>query len=143
MKQNRTLQTVFAIWTASAFAVSIAWLLAVVLSTSGCKTSPNAVAYKSVASIQSGVKTTMTAWYDYVVDRRAEIAALPVADRGSMEHDLLVNEGKVVAALGKYQETARATQAIIASTPATGPPDTSAMATAAIQLATLINSISK
>ena len=76
----------------------------------GCKATPQQVAYKSADAVVSSVDIAMQGWADYVVAERRRIAALPQADQLGPKSDLLRKEGRVATAYGRYQqacETAR------------------------------------
>jgi hypothetical protein len=68
----------------------------------GCKTSPETVAYRSVATTAASVDTAMRVYSRWAAQEEAAIAALPAADRGSRESDLLRLDGKVLQAYTKY-----------------------------------------
>lgn len=74
----------------------------------GCKSSPNQIAYKTTAATVASVDSAMQAWAQYVVTERARIAALKPIDQGGQAADLLRMEGKVREAFGKYQSAVAA-----------------------------------
>lgn len=86
-------------------------LCAIPIISTGCKSTPHQIAYKSADAVVSSVDIAMHGWADYVVAERRKIAAMPAIDRGSREADLLRKEGKVANALGEYQSAMRAAQA--------------------------------
>jgi hypothetical protein len=69
----------------------------------GCKTSPETVAYRSVATTAASVDTAMRAYSRWAAREEAAIAALKPDDRGSRESDLLRLDGKVLQAYTKYR----------------------------------------
>lgn len=78
-------------------------LLGGICSETGCKATPNQVAYKSAAATVATVDSAMQAWAQYVVIERSRIASLKPIDQGSQAADLLRAEGKVRDAFGRYQ----------------------------------------
>lgn len=68
----------------------------------GCKSTPNQIAYQSADAVISSVDLAMRGWADHVVSERKRIKSLPASDRGTAEADLLRKEGRVASALGKY-----------------------------------------
>lgn len=68
----------------------------------GCKTSPETVAYRSVATTAASVDTAMRVYSRWAAREEAAISALPAADRGTRESDLLRLDGKVLQAYTKY-----------------------------------------
>lgn len=72
--------------------------------TTGCKATPQQVAYKSADAVVSSVDIAMQGWADYVVAERRRIAALPAADQLEPKAELLKREGRVATAYGRYQE---------------------------------------
>lgn len=78
-------------------------LLTGIVAETGCKSTPNQIAYKSAAATVATVDSAMQAWAQYVVTERARIAALKPIDQGSQAADLLRAEGKVREAFGRYQ----------------------------------------
>jgi hypothetical protein len=79
--------------------------------TSGCRTSQTTIAYKSVASLQVGVSTALSAWADYVVATRAKLAALPDGpEKLASQAKLSERELVVRKALDRYKLAASAAQ---------------------------------
>lgn len=91
----------------------------------GCKSTPATLAFKSVSTVEAGVKGALTGWADHVVEQRRLIAALPAADQASANASLTAQEDKVRAALTTYKKAAATAQAAMAigatanTTPAT------------------------
>jgi hypothetical protein len=83
--------------------LSIGLMLMPITILPGCKTSPETVAYRSVATAAASVDTAMQAYSRWAAREEAAIAALKPADRGSRESDLLRLDGKVLSAYAKYQ----------------------------------------
>lgn len=75
--------------------------------TTGCKATPQQVAYKTAEAVVSSVEIAMQGWADYVVTERRRIAALPPADQLGPKSELLRKEGRVATAHGRYQEACK------------------------------------
>ncbi len=90
-------------------------LLPVTLTSTGCKSSPTMIAYKSADAVVSSVDVAMMAWADYVVAERLRINDLPPIERGSLGTDLLRKEGKVQMAHGRYRDAMRVSRAAVNS----------------------------
>jgi len=69
----------------------------------GCKSTPNAISYNTTAATVATVDAGMQAWADYVHQQHARMAALPLIDQGAQNSQLLVIEGRVREAYGRYQ----------------------------------------
>jgi len=120
----------------------VALALCVALSVTGCASKPATVAFKSTAAMQATVKTTMDAWYDYVVKTKADLKKLPAAESMGPASELLKNEGKVMNALERYKQAAAAAQiAVNAAYASQTDPPSSVIADAAVNLITLVNSL--
>lgn len=106
---------------------------------SGCKSSPNQIAYTTTAATVATVDSAMQAWAQYVVTERARIQALKPIDQGSQAADLLRAEGKVREAFGAYQSAmAAANLSLAVGDTSTAPPE---VAKAAAQLLGAIQTI--
>jgi hypothetical protein len=91
--------------------LSLSSVAGVVVLTSGCRTSQTTVAYKSVASLQVGVSTALTAWADYVVATRSKLAALPDGPQKlAGQAKLSARELVVRRSLDRYKLAASAAQ---------------------------------
>ena len=100
----------------------------------GCKSSPNQIAYTTTAATVETVDTAMRAWAQYVHTERARIASLQPIDQGSQGADLTRLEGRVRDAYGKYQQAAAVANVGISvadGTPAA--PEVAAAAAALVQ----------
>lgn len=106
----------------------------------GCKT-PQQAAYQSADAVISSVDVAMRAWADYVVAERAAIRALPPAERGSRESDLLRREGRVVIAYGRYQDAMRVSEASVAAAIGDGKALPQNVGASAVELVNLIRSL--
>ena len=92
-------------------------------------TSTKQTAYKSIASVQSGVEVALTTWAEYVVNRKREIAAMSEgAEQNAAIIQLASRELKARAALEAYKTTAVAAITVAKSggAPAPAPLITSA-----------------
>ena len=81
----------------------------------GCKNTPNAIAYKTTAATIATVDAGMQAWASYVHQENARMASLPLIDHGSQHSKLLVIEGRVREAYGRYQSAISAANAGISA----------------------------
>jgi hypothetical protein len=79
----------------------------------GCKSTPNQIAYQSADAVVSSVELAVRGWSDHVVSERKRIKAMPALDRGTAESDLLRKEGRVIDALGKYHAAMEAAEVAV------------------------------
>lgn len=79
----------------------------------GCKATPNQVAYQSAKTVTTSVSVAMSAWYDWLVAEEHRIAALPVIEQGSRRSELIKKDGRVRVVYGKYQASMRASEAAV------------------------------
>lgn len=108
----------------------------------GCAGTPEGRAFQTIASIQATVSTSLNAWADHVVARRAQIAKLPAEEQLGPKSDLLKQEGRVVAALGRYQEAAAAAEkGVNAALDAGVAPASAAMVAAAAEFSSVVESL--
>jgi hypothetical protein len=101
-------------------------LMGLAITNTGCKTGgTNNTAHNIAETTLLTADTAMQAWAEYVVRREGEIAKLKLTDpdkAASQAHALLLNEGKVAAAFGNYQDAAQiAIKAAAASTNGSAP----------------------
>lgn len=101
------------------------------VTTTGCKATPQQVAYKSADAVVSSVDIAMQGWADYVVAERRRIAALPASEQLGPKSDLLRREGRVAKAYGEYQEAYESAHAAVKLAIATKQPLPSAVNAAA------------
>jgi hypothetical protein len=83
------------------------------VSTTGCKATPERAAYKTADAVVSSVDVAMRGWADYVVAERRRIAALPPVDQLGQKADLLRKEGRVATAYGHYQDSMNVAEAAV------------------------------
>lgn len=83
------------------------------VTTTGCKATPEQAAYKTADAVVSSVDIAMHGWADYVVAERKRIAALPPVDQLAPKADLLRKEGRVIEAYGKYQQAMTLAEAAV------------------------------
>tara|TARA_R110000868_G_C10614226_1_gene741668 strand:- start:238 stop:636 length:399 start_codon:yes stop_codon:yes gene_type:complete len=82
----------------------------------GCKTSQATIAYKSIASVQSGVEVALNAWAQYVTNRKREISAMPEGpEQNAAVIQLASRELKARAALESYKAAAVAAVSVARS----------------------------
>ena len=79
----------------------------------GCKATPNQVAYQSAKTVTTSVSIAMSAWYDWLVAEEHRVAALPAIEQGSQRSELIKRDGRVRDAYGKYQAVMRASEASV------------------------------
>lgn len=79
----------------------------------GCKSTPNQVAYQSAKTVTTSVSVAMSAWYDWLVAEEHRVAALPAIEQGSRRSELIKMDGRVRVAYGKYQASMRAAEASV------------------------------
>lgn len=78
--------------------------IALVFAVTGCKSSPNAIAYKTTAVTVATVDTAMQAWGTYVRAERARVATLAPDAAVVPAAQLAVIEGKVRVGFAEYQK---------------------------------------
>ena len=105
--------------------------LGLVTATTGCSAPQSAIAYKTIASVQSAVQTSLDAWSEYVANRKREISAMPEgAEQSAAVIQLANRELKARAALEAYKTAAVAAITVARSGSAPAP---SALISAASQ----------
>lgn len=97
----------------SSLILSVVLLSAPLTLTTGCKSTPQQIAYKSTASLVHSVDVAMSGWADYVVAERQRIASLSPGDRLGASSDLLRREGNVLNAYAKYQAYMRSASHLV------------------------------
>ena len=107
----------------------------------GCKSTPNQIAYQSADAVISSVDLAMRGWADHVVSERKRIKALPAADRGTAEADLLRKEGKVASALGKYHAAMESAEAAVGAAFTQGKPLPETVGAAASALLAILKEV--
>lgn len=109
--------------------VPVASIVATSSALTACK-STKQTAYKSIASVQSGVEVALTSWAEYVVNRKREIAAMPEgAEQNAAVIQLASRELKARAALEVYKTAAVAAITVAKSGGAPAPAPLIASAT--------------
>ena len=78
--------------------------IALVFASTGCKSTPNAIAYKTAAVTVATVDTAMQAWGTYVRAERARVATLAPDAAVVPAAQLAVIEGKVRVGFAEYQK---------------------------------------
>lgn len=69
----------------------------------GCKSTPQQIAFNSTEGIVKSVDIAMKEWYRWLVAEERRVAALPAIDQGSQRADLIRKDGRVREAYGRYQ----------------------------------------
>lgn len=109
----------------------------------GCKSSPNQIAYKAADAVVTSVDVAMSVWYDYVVSEEHRLSKLPAAERGTASADLLRKEGRVINAHARYLEAMRVSRAAVNATLAAKGPVPANVAAAAAEVLTAITEARK
>jgi len=81
--------------------------LGLVTATTGCKATPQATAYKTIASVQATVSTALGVWADYVVAQDVKIEGMPPDQREAASNELGDKEAKARGALAAYKIAAK------------------------------------
>lgn len=69
----------------------------------GCKATPQQIAFNSTEGVVKSVDIAMKDWYRWLVAEERRVAALPPIDQGSQRADLIRKDGRVREAYGRYQ----------------------------------------
>lgn len=80
--------------------------LGLVTATTGCKSSQATIAFRTVASVQTAVRSSLDAWGDYVVATERRISSLPDDQRATATDTLNSRRGLVRVAIARYQQAA-------------------------------------
>lgn len=108
------------------------------VASTGCKSTPHQVAYKTADAVVSSVDVAMRGWADYVVAERRRIAKLPTAEQLGPKSELLKREGRVVKAYGEYQQAMTLAEAAVKLAIANGtPPPANVGAAASLVVSTI------
>jgi hypothetical protein len=78
-------------------------MLALAPAFTGCKATPQQIAFNTTEGVVKSVDIAMREWYRYLVTEERRVAALPPIDQGSQRADLIRKDGRVREAYGKYQ----------------------------------------
>lgn len=99
----------------------------------GCKATPQQIAFNSTEGVVKSVDIAMREWYRYLVTEERRVAALPPIDQGSQRADLIRKDGRVREAYGRYQA---AMSGVEVAAMGTGqiPPDASQAAAALLRI---------
>jgi hypothetical protein len=99
----------------------------------GCKSTPQQIAFNSTEGVVKSVDIAMREWYRYLVTEERRVAALPPIDQGSRRADLIRKDGRVREAYGRYQ-TAMGSVEVAAVSTGQIPPDASQAAAALLRI---------
>jgi hypothetical protein len=69
----------------------------------GCKSTPQQIAFNSTEGVVKSVDIALKEWYRWLVAEERRVALLPAIDQGSQRADLIRKDGRVREAWGKYQ----------------------------------------
>ena len=78
-------------------------MLAFVPAFTGCKATPQQIAFNTTEGVVKSVDIAMKEWYRWLVAEERRVAALPAIDQGSQRTDLIRKDGRVREAYGRYQ----------------------------------------
>jgi len=78
-------------------------MLALAPAFTGCKATPQQIAFNTTEGVVKSVDIAMREWYRYLVTEERRVAALPPIDQGSQRADLIRKDGRVREAYGRYQ----------------------------------------
>ena len=99
----------------------------------GCKATPQQIAFNTTEGAVKSVDIAMKEWYRYLVAEERRVAALPAIDQGSRRTDLIRKDGRVREAYGRYQ-TAMGGVEVAAMGVGQIPPDASQAAAALLKI---------
>ena len=69
----------------------------------GCKATPQQIAFNTTEATVKSAGIAMREWYLYLVKEERRVAALPAIDQGSQRAELIRKDGRVREAWGHYQ----------------------------------------
>jgi hypothetical protein len=99
----------------------------------GCKSTPQQIAFNSTEGVVKSVDIAMREWYRYLVTEERRVAALPPIDQGSRRADLIRKDGRVREAYGRYQAAMSGVE-VAAMGAGQIPPDASQAAAALLRI---------
>jgi hypothetical protein len=99
----------------------------------GCKSTPQQIAFNTTEGAVKSVDIAMKEWYRYLVAEERRVAALPPIDQGGRRTDLIRKDGQVREAYGRYQ-TAMGGVEVAAMGAGQIPPDASQAAAALLKI---------
>ena len=99
----------------------------------GCKATPQQIAFNTTESVVKSVDIAMKEWYRWLVAEERRVAALPAIDQGSQRADLIRKDGRVRNAYAEYQAAIGGVEAVVMATGQI-PPDASKAASALVNL---------
>jgi hypothetical protein len=99
----------------------------------GCKATPQQIAFNTTEGVVKSVDIAMREWYRYLVAEERRVAALTPIDQGSQRADLIRKDGRVREAYGRYQ-AAMAGVEVAAMGAGQIPPDASQAAAALLNI---------
>jgi hypothetical protein len=99
----------------------------------GCKATPQQIAFNTTEGVVRSVDIAMKEWYRWLVAEERRVAALPAIDQGSQRTDLIRKDGRVREAYGKYQSAIAGVEVAAMSTGQI-PPDASQAAAAILKI---------
>ena len=108
-------------------------MLAFAPALTGCKATPQQIAFNTTEGAVKSVDIAMREWYRWLVAEERRVAALPPIDQGSRRTDLIRKDGRVREAYGRYQ-TAIAGVEVAAMSTGQIPPDASQAAAAILKI---------
>ena len=99
----------------------------------GCKATPQQIAFNTTEGVVKSVDIAMKEWYRWLVAEERRVAVLPPIDQGSQRADLIRKDGQVREAYGRYQ-TAMGGVEVAAMGAGQIPPDASQAAAALLKI---------
>lgn len=99
----------------------------------GCKSTPQQIAFNSTEGVVKSVDIAMREWYRWLVAEERRVAALPAIEQGGRRAELIRKDGRVRNAYAAYQA---AMAGVEASAMAAGqiPPDSAQAASDLVNL---------
>ncbi len=99
----------------------------------GCKATPQQIAFNTTEGAVKSVDIAMKEWYRWLVAEERRVAALPAIDQGSQRAELIRKDGRVREAYGKYQASIAGVE-VAAMSAGQIPPDASQAAAALLKI---------
>ena len=99
----------------------------------GCKATPQQIAFNSTEGVVKSVDIAIREWYRWLVAEERRVAALPPIDQGSQRADLIRKDGRVREAYGRYQAAIAGVE-VAAMSAGQIPPDASQAAAALLRI---------
>jgi hypothetical protein len=99
----------------------------------GCKSTPQQIAFNTTEGVVQSVDIAMREWYRWLVAEERRVSALPPIEQGGRRAELIRKDGRVREAYGRYQAAMSGVE-LVAMSSGQIPPDASQAASALVNI---------